>query len=172
MGTKTVSVVNREDIAEHDVNAIIARRLAGEPFGARNTTIPLREPGRWATYEANSMADRNMHYRMVHELGWIPLRIEDLPEGLSPESIGWQVGDGGQLVRGTQGDQRLYKMPADVRKQISDAKARANMRGMGSAKAVKASVMEAASAQLGDEAAAFTSAAITVTGQDRVTGGV
>ena len=165
---KTVTVVNREDLASHDTDAVIARRLSGEPFGTRNTTIPLKEGAKWSTYEANSMADRNMHYRMVHELGWIPVRVEDLAHGLTPESIGWQVADGGHLVRGPQGDQRLYKMPADVRQSITNAKAKANLRGMGSAKAVKQAVTEAASAQLGDEAAAFTDGAITVTGADRV----
>jgi hypothetical protein len=165
---KTVTVVNREDLAQHDTESVIARRLSGEPFGTRNTTIPLKDGARWATYEANSMADRNMHYRMVHELGWVPVRVEDLAPGLTPESIGWQVADGGQLVRGPQGDQRLYKMPVETRNRINEAKTRANLKGMGSAKAVKQAVTESASAQLGDEAASFVHDNITVTGSDRV----
>ena len=166
-GPKTVSVANRADLAEQNVDEVIARRLAGQPFGTRNTTIPLRDAGRWATYETNSLADPNRHYRMVHELGWVPVRVEDLAPGLTPESIGWQVGDGGQLVRGVKSDQRLYKMPLEQQQAIAKAKADANMRGMGSAAAVKKAVVEAASGQLGDEAASFAHEAITVTGSDR-----
>lgn len=149
-----------------DIDAVIRRRLEGEPFGARDTTVPLKDGAKWATYEANSMADRNMHYRMVHQLGWLPVRVEDLADGITPESIGWQVDAGGVLCRGPQQDQKLYKQPVDVRHRIAQAKAAANLKGIGSAKAVKDSMVAAASAQLGDEAATFTNG-LTVTGSDR-----
>ena len=170
MRPKTVEVANREDVAGYDVDTIIARRLAGEPFGTRNSILPLKEPQRWDTYEANSLGDRNMHYRMVHELGWIPLTIEDLQPGTSPEKIGWQIGEGGILQRGDKGDQKLYKMPKAVRAQIQAAKTAANMRGIGSAKAVKESMVSATGAEHGDEAAGFIND-VTVTGRDIVTGG-
>lgn len=168
---KQVTVAHRADIAEYNVDDVIARRLSGEPFGSRQTIIPLREPGKWALYEANSLADRNMHYRMVHELGWVPVFASDLEPGLTPEQIGWQVDAGGILCRGDKGDQKLYKMPVEVRDQIQAAKTRANLKGMGSAKAVKESVVAATSAQMGDEGASFVQNSITITGGDRVTGG-
>lgn len=165
---KSVVVAPRTDT--FDVEAVIDRRLRGEPFGARNTELPMREPGRWATMEANSMADRNMHYRMIHEYGWVPLRVEDLAPGISPEAIGWQVATDGGLVRGPNQDQRLYKQPIEVRQRIQAAKTQANMKGIGSAKAVKEAVTGALSSQLGDEAASFAHGNITVTGADRITG--
>ena len=167
---KQVTVAQRADVA-YDVEAVIARRLNGAPFGSRDLLVPMREQGKWATYEANSLADRNAHYQMVHQLGWVPVTVNDLEPGTSPEAIGWQVDAAGTLCRGPQGDQKLYKQPVEVRRQIQDAKTRANMRGIGSAKAVKESVAEATAAQMGGEAADFVHGNISVTGSDRVTGG-
>jgi len=166
-----ITVAPREET--FDVEAVIARRLAGEPFGARQMAVPLREPGKWATYEANALADHNAHYRMVHEFGWIPVRIEDLAEGVDPTAIGWQVDATGALCRGPQGASqgRLYKQPKETRARITAAKSAANSKGIGSAKAVKEAVANAAGAQLGPEAGDFTHGNIHVTGSDRVTGG-
>jgi hypothetical protein len=165
-----VIVAPREELA-FDVDSVIARRLAGEPFGARQQHVPLREPKRWATYEANSLADRNAHYRMVHEFGWVPVRVEDLAPGIEPVAIGWQVDAAGALCRGPQGDSKLYKQPQAVRDRITAAKTAANMKGIGSAKAVKESVAQAAGSQLGSEAGDFAHSNITVTGADRIQGG-
>ncbi len=162
-----VTVVDRGDPASFDVDTIIAKRLSGEPFGARQTTVPLRDPKRWATMEANSLADRNMHYRMVHEYGWRPVTADDLAPGITPESIGWRVGAGGILCRGPQEDQKLYKQPLDVRTRIAKAKADANMRDMGSAAKVKAAIAEQIGSQLGSEAGDFAHSQISVTGSDR-----
>ena len=167
---KQVVVAPREEVT-YDVDAVIARRLSGSPFGSRDLVVPMREPGKWATYEANTLADRNMHYNMVHQLGWVPVTVADLQDGVTPDKIGWQVDAAGTLCRGPQGDQKLYKQPLEVWKQIQAAKARANMRGIGSAKAVKESMAEATAAQMGSEAADFVHGNITVTGSDRVTGG-
>jgi hypothetical protein len=163
---KQIAVAPRD----FDTDSVIARRLAGNPFGGRDMTVPLRDPERWATYEANSLADPNNHYQMVYVKGWVPLRVEDLAPGISPESIGWQVDADGTLCRGPRQDQRLYKMPKELYAQIQQAKTAANLRGTGSAKAVKEALVESASAQLGDEAASFTRSNITVTGSDRVVG--
>jgi hypothetical protein len=168
---RTIEVADRADIADVDVETVIAKRLAGEPFGVRNNSVPLRDPGRWELYEANTLSDRNMHYKMVHQLGWVPVTMADLDPSVTPESIGWQIGDGGQLVRGTHQDSRLYKQPSDVRKRIQDAKTAANMKGIGSAKAVKEAMTNAVAASAGSEAADFVHSNVSVTGSDRVTGG-
>ena len=168
---KTVEVADRIDVVEADVDEVIRRRLAGEPFGTRNVDVPMREPGRWHTLEANTLADRNQHYSMRHVYGWEPVTMADLRDGTTPESIGWQVGDGGQLIRGGPGDPRLYKMLETDYQRVQLAKARANMKGTGSAQAVKAAMTESAGSTFGDEAAGFVQSNIVVTGADRVTGG-
>jgi hypothetical protein len=163
----SVTVVNRSDPSGFDVETIIKRRLSGEPFGTRQATVPIRDAARWATMEANSLADRNMHYRMVHEYGWVPVTASDLDGGITPESIGWSVGADGVLCRGPQMDSKLYKQPMAVRRQIASAKAAANMKGMGSARSVKAAISESIGAQMGAEAGDFAESSITVTGADR-----
>jgi hypothetical protein len=151
-----------------DIDAIIAKRLQGQPFGARTVTIPLKEPERWATFIANSLADENNHYRMVHELGWLPLTIDDLAEGITPISIGWQTKeDGRTLCRGPRGDEIAYKMDKHIRHQIQMAKTAENKKGIGSAKALKESAANAVAGQMGSEAADFVHKHLHVRGEDR-----
>jgi hypothetical protein len=138
-----ISVTPRTESA-FDIDEIIRKRLAGNPFGVGTTEIPMREPGKWATYLANG----------------------DLPENVTPESIGFSVNDAGALCRGTRGQEIVYKQPAEVRAQIQAAKTAANMKGMGSAKTVKQAMVEAAGASLGDEAATSLNQHLHVTGQD------
>jgi hypothetical protein len=163
-----ITVSPRSDAESFNPDDVIAKRLAGNPFGARTTAIPLAEPGRWATFIANSLADENNHYRMVHELGWVPLTIHDLAPGTNPQSIGWQVKeDGITLCRGARGDEIAYKMDKRVREQIQLAKTAENKRGIGSAKALKESAANAAAGQMGSEAADFVHKHLHVTGSDR-----
>ena len=151
-----------------DIDAIIAKRLKGQPFGARTVAIPLKEPGKWATFIANSLADENNHYRMVHEFGWVPLTIHDLADGVTAQSIGWQVKeDGITLCRGQRGDEIAYKMDKTVRNKIQMAKTAENKKGIGSATALKESAANAAAGQMGSEAADFVHKHLVVTGSDR-----
>jgi len=163
-----VTVTPRAEVVEMDIDDVIQRRLAGQPFGARTTAIPLKEPERWATFIANSLADENNHYRMVHEFGWVPLTVHDLADGVTPQSIGWQVKeDGITLCRGARGDDIVYKMDKRRREQIQMAKTQANKRGIGSAKAVREEAANAAAGQMGSDAADFVYKGLTVVGEDR-----
>jgi hypothetical protein len=161
-----ITVTPRADLIPTD--DIIAKRLAGQPFGTRNLAIPLREPQRWAVFIANSLADENNHYRMVHELGWVPLTVEDLAEGITPVSIGWQVKeDGHTLCRGQRGDEIVYKMDKLQYRKVQLAKTAENKKGIGSAKALKESAANAAAGQMGSEAADFVHKHLHVRGEDR-----
>jgi hypothetical protein len=155
------------------VDDVIRRRLEGQPFGARRSDVPLKDGDRWHQYAANALADRNQHFLMVNEYGWTVVRIEDLAEGVDPVTVGWEVDATGALCRGPQGpaQDRLYKMTKENHARIAAAKAAANMKGIGSQKAVKESIANAAGSQLGSEAADFTHGNIHVTGADRIVGG-
>ena len=155
--------------ASVDLNTVIAKRLSGDPFAAGQIAIPLRDPHLWDTYVASSEVNPNRHYDMVNRKGWVPTTIYDLPDGISPESIGWQVAEDGQtLCRGPRGQEIVYKMPKDVRNQIQEKKTALNRRGMGSAAKVKTNMANALGNTLGSEAGDFAHQNITVTGGDRV----
>jgi hypothetical protein len=160
-----ISVTPRTESA-FDIDEIIRKRLAGNPFGVGTTEIPMREPGKWATYLANGDLHPSRLYEMTARKGWVPFTVDDLPENVTPESIGFSVNEAGALCRGTRGQEIVYKQPAEVRQQIQAAKTAANMRGMGTASKVKQSIVEAASGSLGDEAATSLNQHLHVTGQD------
>ena len=155
--------------ADIDIDAVIQRRLRGDPFAASALAIPLREPGRWATYVANSDTSPDRHYDMVARKGWTPMTTADLPDGVTAQSVGWNVAEDGQtLCRGTRGQEVLYKQPIEVNTAIAKAKAAQNLKGMGSAAKVKSDMTNALAAQAGDEAGTFAEQNIHITGGDRV----
>lgn len=132
---------------------IVARRLAGDPRFAHMPEVPLLDKDQWYLHEANSYADANRHYDMVHNQGYLPVTIHDLPQGITPESVGWTVAaDGITLARGINGAERLYKMSKENRRKIELAKTALNKKGTGSAKAVREDLAHAAAAQFGPEA--------------------
>lgn len=149
-----------------NVDEIIAKRLSGNPFGHGTTEIPMREQGRWATYIANGDLHPSRLYEMTARKGWVPFTAADLPEGITPESIGFQVNDAGALCRGERGKEVVFKQPVEVREQIQAAKTAANSKGMGSAKAVKDNIIGALGSQHGDEAATTMSQYLHVHGAD------
>lgn len=149
-----------------DVDEIIARRLAGNPFGVGTTEIPMREEGRWATYIANGELHPSRIYEMTARKGWVPFTADDLPEGITPESIGFSVNEAGALCRGPRGQEIVYKQPVEVREKIQAAKTAANNKGMGTAKAVKDNIINALGGQHGDEAATTMSQYLHVHGSD------
>lgn len=152
-----------------DLDAVIQKRLKGDPFADSALAIPLREPGRWATYVANSETSPDRHYDMVARKGWTPLTVDDLPVGVTAQAVGWNVAEDGQtLCRGARGQEVLYKQPIEVNIAIAKAKAAQNMKGMGSAAKVKADMTNALAAQAGDEAGTFADQNIHLTGGDRV----
>ena len=116
MTDKKIPRVTVAPRAAQDVDDIIAKRLQGDPFAAGVAAIPLKDAEHWATYVANAETSPNRHYEMVHRKGWVPLTVADLPDGITPQSIGWQVAeDGVTLCRGVRGGEVAYKMP---RKEI------------------------------------------------------
>ena len=152
-----------------DVDRIIQQRIEGDPLARAAQSIPLRDPELWETHIANADVSPNRHYEMVHVLGWVPLTVADLPDGITPEAIGWQVtADGQTLCRGPRGGEIAYKMSKARHVELGQAKIRRNLRGTGSAATVKTALTNAASGQLGDEAASFLDRNVTVTGGDRV----
>jgi len=135
-------------------NPALARRLAsGTINGGGSVTIPLREPERWYTRIDNQLADPNMFYRMRHELGYEPLTPEDLPEGVSPTSIGFRVSEDGYLVRGAAGQEEMpFKMARDHRALVDQMATEQNLKGIGSAKKIREDMANAAGSQMGSEA--------------------
>lgn len=153
-----VTVVPRSEEAMADVDAIIERRIAGNPFYSGDRAIPLSEPERWYIKEANSLADENRHYAMVHEEGYLPVTIDDIRPGITPESFGFRLAeDGKTLCRGTRGDERLYKMSKPNRAKIEARKTEIAKKGLGSVKAMRDDAANAVAGTHGAEAADFVS---------------
>ena len=141
--------------------SVLERRLQN-PFGEPSAPIVLRDASlecRW--FNATTSADQIWRNKRK---GWNQVKPEDV---LDLEQIGgYAVDASGFIVRGERGSEVLMSMPKDWRRQIELAKAAHNVRNMGNPAAMKNEVVQAASAQLGDEAADFLHRA------GRVTGGV
>ena len=168
----TITVSPRSDESQWDPNDVIAKRLAGEPFGVRADDIPLAEPGIWQLYIASSQGNEGRHYEMTHRKGWTPCRKDDLAPGISPESIGFKVAEDGQtLVRGTRGEEVVYKMPKDIYDQIQQQKADANTRSLNSESAARNDAAEATAATHGAQAGEYLAKHATISIKDRVTTG-
>ena len=154
-----------------DLDAIIAKRLAGNPFGGGTTEVPLAEPERWDVYIANGDLHPSRLYEMKMRLGWVEVTAADLAPGITPESIGFSISETGALCRGPRGQEVVFKQPKAIRAKIMERKTDVNKRGMGDPKTVKADMVNAAGASHGDEAANFLNKHVHVTGYDRVEGG-
>lgn len=153
-----ITVTPRSDESTWSPDDIIAKRLSGHPFGIKADQIPLREPGKWALRIANSQVHDSRHYDMVHRLGYVPLSIDDLAGGITPESLGFRLSeDGKTLCRGVRGDEVVYKMPKEAYDQIQMAKAAKNVEGMHSEGKAKNEVAEAAAGVHGSQAAEYIS---------------
>jgi len=154
----TITVSNRAESAQSVAaelarrNPALARRLKGSPFGQGSRAVPMKEPGRWHTYIANTYADESAFLRMK-ENGWVAVTTDDL--ACTVEESGFRKSPDGYLVRGPQGQEMLWKMSVEDHRLLTQAKTEANLKGIGSAKKIKADMAEAASGQLGDEAAEY-----------------
>ena len=135
-------------------NPVLARRLAsGNLQGGGNTAIPLKDADRWYTRRDNQLADPNMFYRLVHEMGYQPVKAEDLADGITPSMIGYRVTEDGYLVQGPQGhEEMLFKMDKHARTLLDQAMTDQNKQGIGATSKIKADLAEAAGSQLGSEA--------------------
>lgn len=158
-----VSPRSEATMSEAQLLEIRQRRLSGDPRHERDAEIPLREPQKWYIKEANDYADANRHYKIAFKEGYEPVTIDDLPDGISPVSIGYNLAeDGKTLCRGERGRERLYKIPKAYRAQIEARKTALNKQGMGSAKAVQEDLANAAGQQFGSEAGDFAASSIRV----------
>lgn len=167
MPRKSRITVSHDAEAVKNRNAALARRLSGNPFGGGTKALPLKEPHRWHTYLANTFVDENAFYAMK-EMGWVPLTADDL--ACSVEESGLRLSPQGYLVRGAEGREMMFKMAAEDYRLLTQAKSDANLRSIGSASRTRSDIAEAASSQLGDEAASYLS---KLDGQviDTITGG-
>lgn len=149
----SITVTSRADRAK-TANTVLARRLAsGNIQGGGNRGIPLKEPERWYTRIENTYVSDNRFYEMVHDLGYEPLKPEDL--ACKPEECGFRVSEDGNLVRGPQGQEMVFKMAKEDRAMLEQQMTAANMRGIGSTKQARADLANAAGSQLGAEAGDF-----------------
>lgn len=136
-----------------------------DPFGDQEVPIPLRERG-WKVKEANDYADENRHYQMRHKFKYEPVTAADLPDGVTPESVGYRLGEDGQLCRGPRGTEKLWKMPDEAYDYRQQLKTEKNKKGMGSAKAMKEDAANAAANTFGAQAGDFVSR-LHIRGEDR-----
>ncbi len=141
---------------------VLERRLQN-PFGEPSAPVDLRDPTRecrW--FNADKSAD---HIWRNKQKGWENVKPADV---VDLEQIGgYTIDASGFIVRGERGREVLMSMPKDWRRQIEFAKAKHNTRNFGNPSATKQEVVDAASAQLGDQAADFLNRAGRVSGQVR-----
>ena len=135
-------------------NDALARRLSSSnPHGTGQRKIPLKEPKRWQLYIANDYNNEDELYRMVHDLGWEPLHVDDL--ACKPSDIGFRVSEDGHLVRGPQGREMIFKMAIEDYRVLEQRKTEANNATIGKPGKTKQAVTNAVAAVHGDEAASF-----------------
>jgi hypothetical protein len=128
----------------------LARRLApgGKIFAGGSMAIPLKEPG-WQVRTFNSDLHESRHYQAIHELGWEPVRAEDL--SAAPEQFGLRVNETGALVRGTRGNELICKMPSADYQQLQMKKTEYNNRSIGRSERTKDEVANHVASVAGDE---------------------
>ena len=125
-------------------------RLAN-PFGEPSSPINLRNTSmmpRW--FNAAIVSDKVWRAKAK---GWDPVRECDL---VDPQQVGlYTTSPEGYVTRGERGQEVLMQIPKQVYQAIEKAKTAYNNRNMGSPMKTKNEVVEAASAQYGDEAADY-----------------
>lgn len=166
-GRKPQITVTPRTESAFNTDEIIAKRLSGDPHASGTQAIPMREPGRWAVRIANAELHQGRIYEMKARKGWVEFTAADLPEGITAESLGFQTNESGALCRGPRGQEIIFKQPMEANIAIQKAKVDKNRKGMGSAAAVKADLVNATGGAHGDEAASFASRNIHITGGDR-----
>lgn len=138
--------------------SIIERRLqAGSIFGTSSKPIPLVEPQAWTLRIVNSKVNNQHLYDMQAEKGWVYATLEDL--AVKPEEIGFRVLDG-RIVRGTQGEEVLMKMPAKDYKAVSKEKDKVNREQTLGRKAARNTILGAMHAAGDDQGATFMEKAL------------
>lgn len=150
-------------VTVRDRSDIIERRIADPMGGGGSLAIPSRETDHdgkpmLSFYIANGDLAPDHIWRMRKELGWEFATPDDV-EG-SPEDFGFELRDG-RLVRGHRGAEVLMKMRMVDREAILQAKSDWNRRHALGSKETKATIVERASQELGDEGADFLNRSIS-----------
>lgn len=125
---------------------MLDRRLA-HPFGAPSVPITLKDGQLWAVRIANDKV-RNGRVHQMGQLGWTFVTPEEM-DG-KPADYGFRALDG-RVVRGEHAEEVLMKMPQADYDQIQDAKARINLKNLGSKK-TKEAAAQATAVEFGPEA--------------------
>ncbi len=143
---------------------VLERRLQN-PFGEPSAPVTLKDAARvcrW--FNADKGADAIWRAK---QKGWDQVTPEEV---FDLEQIGgYTVDASGFIVRGERGKEVLMSMPKEWRERIEYQKAKINSRDMGNPSAIRRDVIEAAGAQLGDEAGEFMNkhTKVSVTTQDK-----
>ena len=163
-----ITVTPRSDESTWSAEDIISKRLSGDPFGRTLTNdVPMRDRPHWHQKWFNSMSSPGRLHEARHVLGWEPVTIQDLPEGITPESLGFQIGPDGSIRRGDRNTEEvLFKMPEDLHNQVQARKAEANTKGLRSESAARNEAAEAVSAAHGSQAAEYVSKHANITIKD------
>ena len=130
--------------------SVLDRRLQN-PFGEPSLPVSLKDSSlraRW--FNAAIVTDKIWRAK---QKGWTPLKVKDLVD--HDQIGGYTEGPDGIITRGDRGQEVLMAMSQSDYAKIEAAKSAWNNRNMGSSARTKAEVVEAASQQLGDEAADF-----------------
>ena len=139
--------------------SVLERRLQN-PFGEPSTPIELKEPG-WTVRTVNADIAADRVWRMTYK-GWERVLWTDLAN--HDQAGGFVRGPDGSCVRGARGQEVLMKIPSADWKAIQQRKAEINEAAMRRPHVQKQQLVEAASRQLGDEAASALNQTMRVIG--------
>jgi len=131
------------------VRAAVIERRKQNPFGDGSPDISLKD-GSMATHIINTSRPGRYH-DVVRNKGWEPVKPEQV-DG-DPADFGFDVANG-RVVRGERGSEVLMQMPAADFRDIQMAKDAKNRESV-SPKRLRAAVVEATGAAMGDQAAEY-----------------
>lgn len=138
--------------------SVIERRLkSGQVFTAGSRNIPLVEPSRWTLRIANSQVRDGHLHDLIGDKGWEFADKADL--AVDPIEVGFRELDG-RLVRGDKGQEVLLKMAKKDYQAVVTMKDQENRKNTFSDKAIKQTIINAASKDLGDQGASTLDGAL------------
>ncbi len=150
-----ITVHPRSDESTWSPEDIIRARLEGENiFGHTNdNSLPLKDRARWHQRIFNNMSNPSQVHAAQRKLGWVPIRLDDLEDGITPESLGMTVAPDGTIRRGARDHEEVFmKMDEASYQAVQKKKAAENVKGMSSEKAARDDAANAAAAAHGDQA--------------------
>lgn len=130
--------------------SVLERRLQN-PFGEASAPIALKDATRTPRW-FNSAIINDKIWRAKHN-GWDHVMVTDVLD--LAQIGGYNKSPEGYITRGERGQEYLMSMPTQWVQAIAMAKTQKNNADMGDATKTKASVVQAASEQLGDQPASY-----------------